>query len=181
MSLDLDNHLLETEDGLVTTLLGQLVLHVVLGAVASVTSTVLGLVGNVGRGLVPEGLRTRLKTLLGVHAGRGALALVLDGEVGGAGRITRVTRMGSLSGVAGGLVELVAIEGLLLVVLLLDLVAELVARHVGHIVPGIVVGRLVDLVELVLGRVDAVGGLLGGVTGDVAEEDGGILDWAVSV
>lgn len=43
--------------------------------------------------------------------------------------------------------------------------------------PCVICGGLIDLLQLILGRIDTVGSVLSRVTGNVAEENGGIAHW----
>ena len=58
--------------------------------------------------------------------------------------------------------------------LLLEALLEVVLGHIGLLVPHVLLSRSVDLGELVLVGANLVGGLLGGVGGNVADENGGI-------
>lgn len=65
--------------------------------------------------------------------------------------------------------------------LLLETLLKIILVDVGLLVPRVLLSGRVDLGELLLGRASLVGGLLGGIGGDITEEDGcvthcGILD-----
>lgn len=170
MSLDLNKHLLEAPDGLVATLLWQLVLHVVLAAVAVLAALVLRVFIRVGGKLVLGILESSAGSLLSINARRGTLLLVTSGEVSGISWVTRAAWVGSLGGIADDFLGLLLAKGRLVVELLL----EVVAGKVWNIVPCVVVGRPVDLRKLLVGWVDLGGGLLCCVTCDITKEDGGI-------
>jgi hypothetical protein len=172
VSLDLDNHLLQPPDSLVTTLLGHLGLEVVLGAFTVLAGLVLLVFGNVGIHAVGKVVDTSSESLDSVDSGPAVrvVGCTLSGVTGVAG----VVGVSSLGGIAGYVAELVARDRLIAVHLLTHLVLEVVAREVGSVVPLVVGSRLVHLTELVLGGADLSGGLGGGIAGDVAEEEGGI-------
>ena len=59
----------------------------------------------------------------------------------------------------------------------LGLLLEGILGQVGLLVPGVVLSGTVDLGELLLVGANLVGGVGSGVASNVAEEDGGVLDW----
>jgi hypothetical protein len=174
VALDLNDHLLQAVDGLLATLLGELLLHVVVGTVSGIASTLLGLLRNVLTGLLLETVSTLLKALGGIDTRVGVLLLIAASEVSDIGRVTRATGVSGLGGVTESTLGLISVKGLLLVVLRLGLVLEVVLGKVRNIVPSVVLSGLVDLVELILGRVDLVGRLLSSITGHISEENASI-------
>lgn len=54
----------------------------------------------------------------------------------------------------------------------------LVARKVRLVVPGVFLGRLVDLRKLLLRRAQLVGSLLRGIAGHVADHDSRVAHWS---
>jgi len=156
VALNLGNHLLQSPDGLVTTLLGDLVVEVVVATIAVLPHTVLVLVGHVLLGGVLEVGEAGGGTLTGVDI------------------VTTALVLGGVASLVSSSAGVVAAEGLPGV----DLAFDVVSRHVGNIVPGVVIRGVVDLVQLVLAWVDLVGSLGGGVTSNVAGKDGGIRNWA---
>ena len=177
MALDLGDHLLQAVDALVAALLRNLVLHVVGGALPGVASLLLSLVGDVLASSLVELVSTLLKTLAGIDTRVGTLLLVAGGELSSVGGVTRAARVSGLGSITKSTLSLLLVERLLLVVLGPNLVLKVILGKVGNIVPGVVLGRFVDLVELILGRVDLVGRLLSGITGHVSEENAGIAHW----
>ncbi len=71
---------------------------------------------------------------------------------------------------SGGVLDILLAERQLLLVVLLHLL------EVRLLVPSVVLGWAVNLLELLLRWVDLVGGLLRGITGDVAEQDSEVVD-----
>lgn len=161
MALDFNDHLLQPEDALVATLLRKLLFSIVCGTIAEVLGFVLGLIGNIGRGLV-----TKLgKTLCPLLAG-----LVWVNAFAG------LTLVGSI---AGNILHIASRKWLLLVVGILGLISQIVTREIRYIVPSVVVRRLINLGQLILRRIDAIGSVLCRVTSNVSEKDGGIAHWKI--
>ena len=89
MALNLNNHLLQAEDGLVSALLWYLVLQVVLGSIPSFFGLVFVLIGDVGRGSVQEVSLGSTCTCLGIHAG---ISTLLSGVGFKSSSVSRVAR-----------------------------------------------------------------------------------------
>jgi uncharacterized membrane protein len=88
----------------------------------------------------------------------------------GVARITGSVRVGSLVSVSNNLLGFLLANGQLV----LELVLEVTPGHVRVLVPNVVVSRLVDLVELILRRLDLVGSVHSGIAGDVPEQGAGV-------
>lgn len=149
MALDLNDHLLQAVDALLAALLGKLLFQVVVGALSGLASTILGLLGNILTCLLLKTVSTLHGTLGGINTRVAALLLIAAGKVGSIGRVTRAAGVSSLSGVTESTLGLVSAEGLLLVVLGLSLVLEVILGKVRDIVPSVVFGGLIDLVEFI--------------------------------
>lgn len=79
--------------------------------------------------------------------------------------------MGRLGGVASSGFDIGARKRFLLVVLILDLVPEVVTRQIGCVVPGVIVGRLIDLGQLFFRGVDPARRVLGCITSNLPQQD----------
>lgn len=172
MALDLNDHLLQTVDGLVTTLLWKFVLNVTLGLTGSLTSSVFGLFRDILRGLVLQVLHSRLGARLSVHTRVGPIPLVTCRQVSSLVRVPRATWVRGLSRVSRSVPHIGARERLLLVNLTPHLILDVVPRR--NVMPGVVIGRAVNLCELILGWVHTVSCALGGIAGHVTKENSGI-------
>lgn len=169
MALDLNDHLLQAPDELLAPLLGHLALEVALSTLTVLLGLLLVILVHVSGGLVLQVLCGNLST--GTRVGlSGALLLVLSSELSRSGRVTGAIRVGSLGAVASSLVNVLLADGHAR----LGLVAQVLLRKIGSLVPDVVLSGLINVGKLVLRRVDSVGRLLRGVTGNVAEEDAGI-------
>lgn len=170
MALNLNDHLLKTPDGLVTTLFWHLLSKVVLGpshrvilglecSLLVLLELVLVLVGHV-----------RVCSLLEVvgSVGETSLASLL--------RVIRRVILSIIHCLLAGLLDVASAEWLVLSISVLGLSFQATCGHVRGLMPGIVLGRFVDLVEAVRVRVDLGGCLLSGVTSHVAHQDDGIVE-----
>lgn len=126
VSLNLDNHLLQAVDGLVTALLRNLVLEVTFGTVSALASLVLGLVGDVLPGLVAQVACTLTGTMLGVHARVATLLLITVRKLGGISGVTGACGVSGLSGITKSIFGITPAEWLLLVVLAFSLRLQVV-------------------------------------------------------
>lgn len=162
---------------MITTFLWELSFDILLGSIPDVLRLVLRLLWDVLRRLVSQVLRSGHGSRLRIHARVGAVLLVPRGQVGGVGGITRTAGMSRLRGITSGVLHVAARKGFLFAVLVLGLILEVIAGQIRHLVPRVIVGRLVDLGQLVLGRVDTRGGALSRVASDIAEQDGRIAHW----
>lgn len=162
VTLNLSDHLLQTPDGLFATLLWHLVLEIVggtllglvtllPGAVCHALGIVLVLIWNILLGNTLEVVETRAGTVLSVNI---------------------ITLVGGVLALVGGGLDVVPAERLLLVVSLL----QALPGEVWGVVPGVVLGRLINLVKSLLVWVDLVSGLRSGITSDVTSEELGIVD-----
>lgn len=88
VALDLDYHLLEAEDGLLPTVLWNLVLEVVVGALAVLTHLLLLLVIEAAVEVVLEVLRTLLGASLRVDTCLSTVPLLSGSHVGGISWVT---------------------------------------------------------------------------------------------
>lgn len=85
-------------------------------------------------------------------------------------------RVGMGGSVLLNFAEVAVIEGLVLVELLAELTFDVVAREVRRVVP-LVIGRwLVDLSECLFVGANFSGSFQGRVTGNIAEEDSGVIE-----
>jgi hypothetical protein len=114
VALDLNDHLLQAVDGLLAALLGELLLHVVVGAVLGIAGTLLSLLGNVLTSLLLETVGTLLETLGGIDTRVGTLLLVAASKVSDISGVTGATGVGSLSGITESTLGLISVKGLLL-------------------------------------------------------------------
>lgn len=176
VTLNLNDHLLETIDGLVATLVRELILEVTLSTLLVCASAVLILVGNVLLGVRLQLVLGDLCAGGGINSGGSVVLLITSCELGSVTRVTRSRWVGGLSGITKSILGLVSAERLLLVVVRLGLVLEVVPAQIRNVVPRVVVLRLVNLVELILRGVDLVCGLLSCITSHVPKKHGGILD-----
>ena len=174
MTLNLHDHLLEPINGLIATLLGELLVDVVARLVGDLTTTILGLVGHVGRGLGLERLDTGSSASTAIDAGRGVILLIMSGQATGVARVTGTGWVGVLSGIPGHITQVLPIDGLLSVELVLGLFLEVLTGEIRGVVPGVALGGTIDLAQLVIGWVETIGRILGSVPGDVTQEDGGV-------
>lgn len=177
MSLDLDDHLLEAVDGLVAAFLGDLLLDVASTALSVLTSTVLSFLGNVLASSLMKLVGTVLSALGSVNSRVATITLVTGSKIGCIGRVAGASGVSNLGCVTKGASGLLSAERLLLVILGLGLVLKVLLGEIRNIVPGVVLGGSVNLVELLIGGVDLVSRLLSGITGHVSEEDRGIAHW----
>jgi hypothetical protein len=181
VTLNLNNHLLQAPDSLVTTLLRHLLIEVVLGillgGISSPAGPLLGLVVDVVGGLVLETLETLRGTGGSINAGvRGSTLLLLlaSSKISGITGVTGAAWVSSLSRITGSILHVLSREWLVLVDNVLGLRLEL--TNGWNIVPGVVLGRVVDAVESLPVRVDLLGSLLGSITGNVTQEYGSVAD-----
>lgn len=150
MALDLHDHLLQTPDALLTALLRDLLGEITLGLASSLTGAVLRrLPRHLGTNVVAVGRRTNLTST------------VLLRNQCQCPPCTRVRKDVTYA--------FVALET--------RLEAFLVIREVGLLVPRVVLGRLVDLGEILLGRTDLVGGSLGRIAGHITDQDHSIAHY----
>jgi hypothetical protein len=123
VTLDLNDHLLQSPDSLVTTLLWHLVAEVVasllLGGVLDITGAVLVLIWNVLRSAVAELVNTRSNASSGIDARVAAVALILSSKLGRVAWVAGTAWMGGRGGVPGSLADIlgakwsVSVNGLL--------------------------------------------------------------------
>lgn len=141
VALNLDNHLLQTVDGLLTTLFWELVLKVTLGLTGGMTSSVFGLLWHILGGTILQVLHSRSSTRLSVNARVSAVPLVTCRRIGSVARITRATRC--LARVTNSIPHLRAREWLLLVNLASHLILQIISG--GNVMPGVVIGGAINL------------------------------------
>lgn len=169
MSLNLNDHLLQAPDKLLTPLLGHLCLEVVLATLTDLLGPLLVVLAGVGRDLLLEVGSRDLSA--GARVGLGsALLLVLSCTLSCIGRVTRAIRVGCLGGVTASLLDILLADGNAR----LELLLKVVLVKVGSLVPGVVVGGSVDVLELLVCRVDLVRRLLCSIASNVAKEDAGV-------
>lgn len=175
--MNLDHHLLETPDGLVTALLRHLVGEVVLGALLTFTDIVLRVVGDVLASLLLERRGPRLGSSDRIDTGAGALLLILSCRVGDVGGITRAAWVRCLASITYRIFEIAFATWALLAVCGLDLVLDVARRQVRDVMPCVIIRWFIDLGQLLIGWVDLVGGLLSGISSNVANQDRSIVYW----
>jgi len=175
VSLDLDNHLLHSPDGLVAAVLWDLVLEVARSPVLVLASAILVLVGDLLVGTVSDVVDTSLKTTLGVDAVILTIALFGNSMMGKVPWIGLSIRMGSLGSELSSSLCVITAEWLVAVDLLASRLLEVLSREFWNVVPCVVVGWSVNLVQLFLAWANAAGGLGGGITDNVSKDDLGIF------
>jgi len=175
VSLDLDNHLLQSPDSLVAALLWDLVLEIARSSVPVLASAILVLVRDLLVGAVSDVIDTSLETTLGVDAVILTVALFGSSMMGKVPWIGLSVRVGSLSSELSGSLCVITAEWLVAVDLLAGRLLEVLSREFWNVVPCVVVGWSVDLVQLLLARANVAGGLGGGITDDVSKDDLGIF------
>jgi hypothetical protein len=171
VTLDLNDHLLQTPDGLLTALLRHLLLKVVLGAVTVFPASLLVFLGNVLVKTLLKLVGAGADAVNHVHTRVDSQALIFSGTLGGHLGVPVTKGIGGLSCVASNIPELVAVDWLVAVQFLTELRLDILSGEVGDIVPLVVGRRSVDLVELLLGRTQTRSGLGGYIAGDTSEED----------
>jgi hypothetical protein len=145
VALNLNDHLLQAPDELLAPLLGHLALEVVLGLLADLLGLLLVVLVHVGGGGLLEvfggggGASTRVDL-------RGALLLVLGGALSGSSWVGRAVRVGSLGGILACALNILLADGNAR----LDLTLEVILGKVRGLVPDVVLGGSVDVLELVL-------------------------------
>lgn len=172
VSLDLNNHLLQAVDDLFAAFLWHLALEVLTGALTELASSLLLLLAGVLVHAVLQSTSRGIGTGRWVHAcALLALALLLSGKVGSISWIARTRWVGSLGGVTSCVLQILLANwnGAA------DLLLDLSSGEIGGLVPCVVLGWLVNLLQCLLVRVDFGGSLLCGVTSNIAEKSDGIL------
>jgi hypothetical protein len=170
VTLNLDNHLLETPDDLLAALLWNLLLEVLVGALTVLTGLVFLVLGDVLLGGLLQVLNALLSTSARVDTCVARLLALTSSEVSCVGRVARTTWVSGLGGIAKGIlcVALANREARL------DLAPQVVLGKVGSLMPCVVVGWLVKVGKFILGRVDLVRGLLRCIACDITEKYGGV-------
>lgn len=146
MTLNLNNHLLETPDGLITALLWHLLFEIFPGMTGSVAEAVLGLVGHIGRGAVFKRVDPSRGTAPSIHAGGGAMLGIVSSKPSGITRVASATRMSILGSVTSRIAKILAIERLLLVELSLGLILDILPGEIGNVMPGVIISRAINLI-----------------------------------
>jgi hypothetical protein len=161
MALDLNNHLLETPDGLIATFLGHLLAEVVLGglqgSILGVLRLLLSLIWDVGLCLLLQVTNSSLRTCLS------------SSLIGGLG-LRRV------SALVSGSSNVVTIEGLILVVDITSLLLDVLLRQIGDIMPSVVFRWLVDLAESLLRWLHFAGSVGSSIASHIAEKNASIVE-----
>ena len=145
VTLDFNNHLLQTPDELLAPLLGHLALEVVLGLLANFLGLLLVVLVDVGGGGLLEvlGGGSRTSTRVGL---RRALLLVLGSALSSDSRVGGAVRVGSLGGILACTLNILLADRYAR----LNLTLEVILGKVGGLVPDIVLCGSVDVLELVL-------------------------------
>lgn len=159
--LALDDHLLETEDDLVLALSGHLLVEVFLGLATVLLVALLDLFLGLRIDVVKLLLESRLAGVLASSSIGGVSILDVTGSRGG--------------GVGGGVSDLLSILLGVTLVETLSLLLQVFLVEVGGLVPGVVLGSLVNLRELVLSGAKLASGTSSTITSHVAKQDGSIL------
>ena len=76
--------------------------------------------------------------------------------------------MNGLCSISSCILQIITGQWLVLVVLVLELCLEVCRGEVRDIVPGVILSRLIDLVQRIFRRVNLSGSLLSGVSSNVA-------------
>lgn len=173
MTLNLNNHLLQPINGLLTTFLRQLLIEKLPGMTYGVLGAILGLIRNVGRSAISKRVDSGGSSSLGIHAGRSSLLGIVRSKVGSIPRIARPSRVARLSGIASRIAHVLRAERLLLIILVSS--PSLHVRHGRNVMPGVGVGRTVNLTELVLRGLNTTRRLGRSVTGNVTEKEGSVV------
>ena len=143
--MDLNDHLLQAPDELLAPLLGHLALEVVLGLLANFLGLLLVVLVNVGGGGLLEvlgggsGASTRVSL-------RRALLLVLGGALSSDSWVGRAVRVGGLGCVLACTLNILLADG----DARLNLTLEVILGKIRSLVPDVVLGGSVDVLELVL-------------------------------
>lgn len=166
VALHLNNHLLETPDGLLAALLGHLALEVVVELITTGSGLLLILFGD----LLAELLLALLKAALCIQASVVASLALVSTELGDVTWITRPLGVGSLAHITGDLLCILLANGYLL----LDSIPEVALGEVGVLVPSVLFSRLINLAKSFLRRSNLVGSVLSSVASDVAEKSGSV-------
>lgn len=176
VALDLDDHLLETPDSLLAAVLGHLLLEIVLGAVAVLATPLLLVFGRVLVDTTLEIVNPLAEAGRDVDTSVGSLALVLSGDLGSLARVPGSIGVGSLGHVSSDISKVIAIDGLVAVNLLTELLFEVVPRKVGGVMPLMVGGGGVDVVELILRRVHAASSLGSSIAANSSKEYNSVIE-----
>lgn len=173
MTLDLDHHLLQAVDDLFSALLRNLLLEVLLGLLAVFADLLLVVLVHLVPGLGLCALSSRLGSSSRVRASGLSVALLLRefGSVVGI-RVALAVRVSGLSGITSDLLHIILGEW----DSRLDLALDVILGEVWGLVPSVVLCRSIDLLELLLIRVDGRGSVLSSIACDVAEEGNGVAD-----
>jgi hypothetical protein len=175
--LTFNNHLLEAPDDLVATLLGNLALEVLLGALAVFlllsARSLLGVIISVGVDALLQSVKSSLGAAPSIDARRSTSLLVTSSRLGNVSWVAGSIRVGLGRGLVGGVLDILlrvtSVDSL-------SLVLQVVLGEVGGIMPSVVLRRAVNLVELLLVRSNLLSGVGSGIASHVAEEDTSILD-----
>ncbi len=161
MTLDLNDHLLETPDSLVATILVELLVGVVLGVldrgVLGVLHVFLALIRNVLLSLSRE-----------------VLCSLLESCATSFSVIVAWVLLSTVHALIGSILSLFTAEWLVLVELITSLGSEVVSRQIGNVVPRVVFGRIVDSVQSVFGRVYLACDILSSIASNIAHQGNGV-------
>ena len=83
-------------------------------------------------------------------------------------------------GILHSILRAVTVERLVGLIVRLCAALEVRDIDIGSLMPSVVLGGLIDLIQLFFGWVELASGVLGTVTGDVSENDCGIVDYVQS-
>ena len=161
VGLALDNHLLETEDDLVLALSGHLLVEVFLGLATVLLVALLNLLLGLRVDVVKLLLKSRLAS---VFAGSSVGSVSILGVTGSRG-----------GGVGGGISDLLSVLLGIALVETLGLLLQVFLVEVGGLVPGVVLGSLVNLTELFLVGAELASSATSSITSHVPKQDGSIL------
>jgi len=175
VSLDLDHHLLQSPDGLIAAFLWKLVLEVTRSSFTVLAGAVLVLIWELLVGTLLDMVKTTLETTLGVDAAVFAAALFGSSLTSNVPWIRLSVGIGSLSSDLSSSLCVVTAEWLVAVDMLACSLLKVLSREFWNVVPCVVLGWSVDLVQLFLAWTDVASGLGGGITDNVSENDLGIL------
>lgn len=178
MTLNLDDHFLEAPDGLIPPVFRHLAVEVVaravLGGLRGVLNTILGLIGGIGRHLVLEAVDASLGTSLSIDTGASTLLLVAGSELGRILGIPRSAGMSGLGRIASHILHVLAGERRVLIDEIGSLAFQVARRKIRCLMPGVILGRTIDLRKLILRGIDLIGSRLRSIASHVAKENGRI-------
>jgi len=169
--LNLNNHLLQSPNGLIAAFLWDLILEIAGGSVAVLTGTVLVLIWNLLVGTVLDVLHTSLKATLGINTMILTMAALSSSMMSNVPWISRSGWIGSLGSELSGGSSVITADWLVAIDLLSCSLLKILPREFWNVVPCVVIGWSVDLIQLLLAWANAAGGLGSSITDAISEND----------